>query len=307
MRRSCRSRVGRSHANLLAVQVRHVAAPQRHLRRRLHDVGPCPTWPRGCLVFAPNSGTGHRKATIHACAPAQTRNPNRRRHPCGQVGQPRHRVAHRDHCPTGAAAGGRPVGSAYLDMPELRHQRVFLGEALKRRSGIGVILVVKQPARSHGCVKNEHPAGSETVALVPSRQNLFARHPGGLPSCACFEKPSNGVLPLRAMGNRGRQMRHDSPVARDGNCRTTFNPAKKLCQVSLRIGGLNLLNHEWATGCSTGMDHTPPVALCGHAILLPLGRGNCDDVTRTGPSRGGGCARRTSLQSISVRRKKSRM
>ena len=87
------------------------------------------------------------------------------------------------------------------------------------------------------------------MALVPSGLNLLARHPGGLPSCARFEKLPHRVLPFRAIGIRRRQMRHDSTVARDGNGRTTLNPAKKLGQVSLRIGGLNSLNHARTTGC----------------------------------------------------------
>ena len=84
---------------------------------------------------------------------------------------------------------------------------------------------------------------SEAVALVPSGQNLLARHPGGLPGCARFEKPLHGMFPFRSLGLHGRQMRHNSTVARDGNCRTTFNSTEKVGQVSLRLGGLNLLNH----------------------------------------------------------------
>lgn len=42
---------------------------------------------------------------------------------------------------------------------------------------------------------------------------------------------------------RGRQVRDDSTMPRDGNCRTAFNPAKKLGQVRLRLRRLNLLNH----------------------------------------------------------------
>ena len=65
-------------------------------------------------------------------------------------------------------------------------------------------------------------------------------------------------------------MRHNSTVARDGNCCTTLNPTKKLGQVGLRLGGLNLLNHERTTDRFDRLDHTPR-PLSG-ATRQPAGR-----------------------------------
>ena len=84
--------------------------------------------------------------------------------------------------------------------------------------------------------------GSETVALVPSGENLLAGHPGGLPSRVRFEKPAHGKFPVGVCSRRWRQMRDDSAMARDGNRRTTFNLTKKSGQMRFRLCRLNV-NH----------------------------------------------------------------
>lgn len=87
--------------------------------------------------------------------------------------------------------------------------------------------------------------GSETVALVPSGQNLLPRHPRVPPSRTRFEKPPHRKFPFGACCRCRRQMRDDSAMARDGNRRTAFNPAKELGQMGLRLRCLNLLNHVY--------------------------------------------------------------
>ena len=71
----------------------------------------------------------------------------------GQCAKPFSEVVARKSPPS----PGDQQAVAYLDVPELRHQRVFLAKALERRVGIGVVLVVKQPTGSDGCIENEHP------------------------------------------------------------------------------------------------------------------------------------------------------
>ena len=87
--------------------------------------------------------------------------------------------------------------------------------------------------------------GSEAVALAPSGLNLLPRHPRGPPSRTRFEKPPHRKFPFGTCCLRRRQVRDDSAMARDGNRRTTFNPAKELGQVGLRLRCLNLLNHVY--------------------------------------------------------------
>ena len=147
-----------SHGRL-AIQVRCLAARRQRPRRWLHHAESCPRWPEGCLVSAPSSDTARRRGTTRAYPPARTKSLGR---------SPR-------FVRTGKPANAR---SRFLrSSPESRRLRRATSKqlrismcqscgtsasscpkALERRKGIGVVLVVKQPTGSDGCIENEHPA-----------------------------------------------------------------------------------------------------------------------------------------------------